>query len=185
MPERDPGRSELRSGEERRADHRCLRRVPRGGRHLPAEGPRRQGGQGPAEGRHPRLRQRRPEGRPREGQGPRRPRCATAAAPDCSPTRSTSATTRRWTRSSSTATRAVSAGRCWSCNDGKTVLTRKHIEDIREGKISWSDLIREGVIEWIDAEEEEDAFICRRALRGAGEMRQVRHAPCPRSTSTG
>jgi DNA-directed RNA polymerase subunit B len=44
-------------------------------------------------------------------------------------------------------------------HDGKTVLTRKNVEDIREGKIRWMDLIREGAIEWVDAEEEEDAFI--------------------------
>ena len=45
-------------------------------------------------------------------------------------------------------------------NDGRLALTRKNIEDIREGKSKWSDLIREGVLEWIDAEEEEDAYIC-------------------------
>lgn len=44
-------------------------------------------------------------------------------------------------------------------DDGKTVLTRNHIEDIREGRITWSDLIRDGVIEWLDAEEEEDCYI--------------------------
>ncbi|MDD1767230.1 MAG: DNA-directed RNA polymerase subunit B [Methanomassiliicoccales archaeon] len=43
--------------------------------------------------------------------------------------------------------------------NGKTVLTRKHLDDIREGKLRWSDLLREGVIEWVDAEEEEDSFI--------------------------
>ena len=43
--------------------------------------------------------------------------------------------------------------------NGKTVLTRKHLEEIRDGKLKWSDLLREGVIEWVDAEEEEDAFI--------------------------
>ncbi|HEX9908456.1 MAG TPA: DNA-directed RNA polymerase subunit B [Thermoplasmata archaeon] len=42
---------------------------------------------------------------------------------------------------------------------GKTMLTRKHIDDMRSGKAKWSDLIREGVVEWIDAEEEEDTFI--------------------------
>jgi DNA-directed RNA polymerase subunit B len=42
---------------------------------------------------------------------------------------------------------------------GRTVLTRKHMEDIREGKSHWSNLIHEGVIEWLDAEEEEDTFI--------------------------
>jgi len=43
--------------------------------------------------------------------------------------------------------------------DGKLALTRKHIEDIRVGKVHWSDLVREGVLEWVDAEEEEDTFI--------------------------
>jgi DNA-directed RNA polymerase subunit B len=43
--------------------------------------------------------------------------------------------------------------------NGKTVLLRKHLDDIREGKVRWSDLIREGIIEWVDAEEEEDSFI--------------------------
>ena len=39
------------------------------------------------------------------------------------------------------------------------MITRKHLEDIRSGKLRWSDLVREGVLEWIDAEEEEDTFI--------------------------
>jgi DNA-directed RNA polymerase subunit B len=43
--------------------------------------------------------------------------------------------------------------------NGKTVLTKKHLDDVREGKARWSDLLREGVIEWVDAEEEEDSFI--------------------------
>ncbi|MCQ2069529.1 MAG: DNA-directed RNA polymerase subunit B [archaeon] len=42
---------------------------------------------------------------------------------------------------------------------GETVLTRKHVEGYREGKIAWDDLFHEGIIEWIDAEEEEDAFV--------------------------
>ncbi len=44
-------------------------------------------------------------------------------------------------------------------NDGRTVLNRKHLDGIREGKITWNDLFSEGVIEWIDAEEEEDALV--------------------------
>ncbi len=43
--------------------------------------------------------------------------------------------------------------------DGRLVITRKHIEDMRDGKIRWSDVLREGIMEWIDAEEEEDSFI--------------------------
>ena len=44
-------------------------------------------------------------------------------------------------------------------SDGKLSLTRRHIEEIRDDHLKWTDLIREGVIEWIDAEEEEDAYI--------------------------
>lgn len=43
--------------------------------------------------------------------------------------------------------------------NGRTTLTRKHIEDMRANRISWSNLISEGVVEWIDAEEEEDTYI--------------------------
>jgi len=42
---------------------------------------------------------------------------------------------------------------------GKTLMTHKHVEDIRAQKVQWSDLIREGVVEWIDAEEEEDTWV--------------------------
>ena len=42
---------------------------------------------------------------------------------------------------------------------GKTMMTHKHVDDMRSGKAKWSDLIREGVVEWIDAEEEEDTYI--------------------------
>ncbi|MFA6951869.1 MAG: DNA-directed RNA polymerase subunit B [Candidatus Methanomethylophilaceae archaeon] len=44
-------------------------------------------------------------------------------------------------------------------NDGRTVLSRKHIEGIRAGTVTWNDLFSEGVVEWIDAEEEEDALV--------------------------
>lgn len=50
--------------------------------------------------------------------------------------------------------------------DGKTMLTRSHIEQIRdtinneaEGGLTWDDLFKMGILEWIDAEEEEDAFV--------------------------
>ena len=44
-------------------------------------------------------------------------------------------------------------------DNGRTILTRKHIEDMREGRAKWADLLRDGVMEWLDAEEEEDCFI--------------------------
>ena len=43
--------------------------------------------------------------------------------------------------------------------NGQTMLTREHIERIREGSLAWKDLIKIGVMEWIDAEEEEDALV--------------------------
>ncbi|MDR3206150.1 MAG: DNA-directed RNA polymerase subunit B [Candidatus Methanoplasma sp.] len=43
--------------------------------------------------------------------------------------------------------------------DGRTMISRKHIEGMRDGKVSWNDLFREGIIEWVDAEEEEDALV--------------------------
>ena len=42
---------------------------------------------------------------------------------------------------------------------GRTLLTHKHVEDMRAAKTRWTDIIHEGVVEWIDAEEEEDTYI--------------------------
>ncbi len=43
--------------------------------------------------------------------------------------------------------------------DGKSLLTTKHIEELKKNKINWSDLIKDGVAEYLDAEEEENAYI--------------------------
>src|SRR3990172_522698 len=43
--------------------------------------------------------------------------------------------------------------------EGRTVLNRRHLDDLRIGKLRWSDLVRNGITEWVDAEEEEDTFI--------------------------
>lgn len=42
---------------------------------------------------------------------------------------------------------------------GRTLLTHKHVDDMRAAKTRWTDIIREGIVEWIDAEEEEDTYI--------------------------
>ncbi len=38
-------------------------------------------------------------------------------------------------------------------------LTKEHIKKLKNGEISWNDLVKEGVIEYLDASEEEDAKI--------------------------
>jgi len=43
--------------------------------------------------------------------------------------------------------------------DGRLILNRRHLEDLRIGKMRWSDLVRNGIVEWADAEEEEDTYI--------------------------
>src|SRR5438034_1069909 len=43
--------------------------------------------------------------------------------------------------------------------EGHLVFSRKHVDELKMGRLRFSDLVRNGVVEWIDAEEEEDTFI--------------------------
>ncbi len=43
--------------------------------------------------------------------------------------------------------------------NGKSMYTKEHEKLLKEGKLSFSDLIKNGVIEYLDAEEEENAYI--------------------------
>ncbi|TLZ72420.1 MAG: DNA-directed RNA polymerase subunit B [Methanobacteriota archaeon] len=43
--------------------------------------------------------------------------------------------------------------------DGHLVFSRKHVDELKMGRLRFSDLVRNGIVEWIDAEEEEDTFI--------------------------
>jgi DNA-directed RNA polymerase subunit B' len=43
--------------------------------------------------------------------------------------------------------------------EGKPLITEKHLKQLADGEIVWSDLVRQGIIEYLDAAEEEDALV--------------------------
>jgi len=65
--------------------------------------------------------------------------------------------------------------------NGKIKLTKQHIEGIRKGELSWSDLVGE-VIEYLDAEEEENAYI---AIDYRNVSKEHTHAELPPATIFG
>ena len=43
--------------------------------------------------------------------------------------------------------------------DGRSLLTEKHLDQLKNCELSWMDLVRQGVIEYLDAAEEENSLI--------------------------
>ncbi len=43
--------------------------------------------------------------------------------------------------------------------EGKSLLTKRHVEQLEKNELGWSDLIKQGIIEYIDAAEEENTLI--------------------------
>ncbi|MCX6694918.1 MAG: DNA-directed RNA polymerase subunit B, partial [Candidatus Altiarchaeota archaeon] len=61
--------------------------------------------------------------------------------------------------------------------DGKPLMTERHVKDLKEKKVSWDELIKEGVVEYIDAEEEENAYIAVREYKIAKEHTHLEITP--------
>ena len=46
--------------------------------------------------------------------------------------------------------------------DGAPRLTGEHLQALRDGEMTFKNLVNDGVVEWVDAEEEEDLLIAAR-----------------------
>ena len=43
--------------------------------------------------------------------------------------------------------------------NGKPLLTEKHVELLKQNKLTWNDLLKQGIIEYVDAEEEDEMLV--------------------------
>lgn len=63
--------------------------------------------------------------------------------------------------------------------NAKPRVTEEHLRQLREGKLTWNDLVEQGILEYLDAEEEENAFIA-----SAGEELTKEHTHMEIDSST-
>jgi len=61
--------------------------------------------------------------------------------------------------------------------DGKPIITEKHVQDLKEGKIEFDDLVKEGVIEYLDTDEEDNAYVAPELKKASAEHTHVEIDP--------
>ncbi len=66
--------------------------------------------------------------------------------------------------------------------EGKALITEKHLKQLADGEIVWSDLVRQGIIEYLDAAEEENALV---AFRDEGITSEHTHLEITPGSITG
>jgi len=62
-------------------------------------------------------------------------------------------------------------------DEGKSRFLEKHLKDLREGTITWKNILEQGVVEYIDAEEEENAYVAVREYKVTSEHTHLELTP--------
>jgi DNA-directed RNA polymerase subunit B' len=62
-------------------------------------------------------------------------------------------------------------------DEGKPRFTHKHLKGLRDGTITWKQLIEEGIVEYFDAEEEENSYVAIREYKISSEHTHLELTP--------